>query len=50
MATDVTDRAQVKWLVDAAVETYRRIDLMINNAGLMQQSPLDHLKVDEWET
>src|SRR5438309_3478544 len=49
VATDVTDRAQVKRLVDAAVETYGRIDVMINNAGLMQQSLLDHLKVDEWD-
>src|SRR5437660_4142014 len=49
VATDVTDRAQVKRLVDAAVETYGRIDVMINNAGLMQQSPLDHHKVDEWD-
>src|SRR5438552_4221753 len=46
--TDVTDRAQVKRLVDAAVQTYGRIDVLINNAGLMQQSPLERLKVDEW--
>ncbi len=43
------DRAQAKRLVDAAVETYGRIDVMINNAGLMQQSPLDQLKLDEWD-
>src|SRR5437588_5771983 len=47
--TDVTDRDQVKRLVDAAVQTYGRIDVMINNAGLMQQSPLERLKVDEWD-
>jgi NADP-dependent 3-hydroxy acid dehydrogenase YdfG len=47
--TDVTDRGQVKRLVDAAVQTYGRIDVMINNAGLMQQSPLERLKVDEWD-
>lgn len=49
MATDVTDCNQVKDLVDAAVQTYGRIDVMINNAGLMQQSPLERLKIDEWE-
>ena len=32
----------MKQLVDAAVETYGRIDVMINNAGLMPQSPLEH--------
>ena len=49
MATDVTDRAQVKALVDAAVQAYGRIDVMINNAGLMPQSLLERLKVDEWD-
>jgi NADP-dependent 3-hydroxy acid dehydrogenase YdfG len=49
VATDVTDRQQVKQLVDTAVEKFGRIDVMINNAGLMQQSPLDKLQVDEWD-
>jgi NADP-dependent 3-hydroxy acid dehydrogenase YdfG len=35
-------------LVDGAVQTYGRIDVMINNAGLMPQSPLERLKIDEW--
>jgi NADP-dependent 3-hydroxy acid dehydrogenase YdfG len=35
-------------LVDTAVQTYGRIDVMINNAGLMPQSPLERLKIDEW--
>jgi NADP-dependent 3-hydroxy acid dehydrogenase YdfG len=49
VATDVTDRDQVKRLVDAAVEAFGRIDVMIKNAGLMQQSPLDRLKLGEWD-
>ena len=49
VATDVTRRDQVKNLVDAAVKTYGRIDVIINNAGLMPQSPLDRLKIDEWD-
>src|SRR5664279_3447690 len=49
LVTDVTDRAQVQALVDAAVQTYGRIDVMINNAGLMPQSPLEALKIDEWD-
>ena len=49
LATDVTHREQVKKLVDAAVEHFGRIDVMINNAGLMQQSPLERLKTDEWD-
>jgi NADP-dependent 3-hydroxy acid dehydrogenase YdfG len=49
MATDVTDRGQVQRLVDGAVQAYGRIDVMLNNAGLMPQSPLERLKVDEWD-
>jgi NADP-dependent 3-hydroxy acid dehydrogenase YdfG len=48
LETDVTDYEQVKKLVDAAVQTYGRIDVMINNAGLMPQSLLEKLKIDEW--
>ena len=49
VTTDVTRREQVKALVDAAVQAYGRIDVMINNAGLMPQSLLERLKIDEWE-
>ena len=48
LATDVTDHNQVKSLVDAAVRKYGRIDVMINNAGLMPHSPLERLKIDDW--
>ena len=47
--TDVARREQVQKLVDAGVEAYGRIDVMINNAGLMPQAPLERLKVDEWD-
>ena len=46
--TDVTDPAQVQALVARAVETYGRIDVLLNNAGVMPLSPLELLRVDEW--
>lgn len=49
MTMDVTHREQVKKLVDTAVQTCGRIDVMINNAGLMPQSLLERLKIDEWD-
>jgi NADP-dependent 3-hydroxy acid dehydrogenase YdfG len=49
VATDVTRYEQVKQLVDAAVHAYGRVDVMLNNAGLMPLSSLERLKVDDWD-
>ncbi|MGE5401301.1 MAG: SDR family oxidoreductase [Ignavibacteriales bacterium] len=48
IATDVTKYEQVKNLVDTAVQKFGRVDVIINNAGLMPHSPLERLKIDEW--
>ncbi len=48
-ATDVTRRDQVERLVAMAVDKFGRIDVMLNNAGLMPNSPLERLRVDDWE-
>lgn len=47
--TDVTDRSQVEALAKATHQAYGRIDVLVNNAGLMPLSPLAALKVDEWD-
>ena len=49
IATDVTKAFQVARLVDHAVERHGRIDVMINNAGIMPQAPLERLRLDEWD-
>jgi NADP-dependent 3-hydroxy acid dehydrogenase YdfG len=48
-ATDVTKRADVEALVQGAVAAYGRIDVLVNNAGLMPIAPLGALKVGEWD-
>ena len=47
--TDVTDVGQVRRLVDGAVAAHGRIDVIVNNAGLMPHSPLARGKVEDWD-
>ncbi|PHN30355.1 SDR family oxidoreductase [Pseudomonas sp. ICMP 561] len=48
-AVDVTDRANVQAFVDYAVKEFGRVDVIVNNAGVMPLSRLDALKVSEWD-
>ncbi|MGF6351131.1 SDR family oxidoreductase [Variovorax sp. W2I14] len=49
IATDVSKRTDLEKLAAATVETFGRIDVLVNNAGVMPLSPLEKLKVDEWD-
>lgn len=46
---DVTDRASVQAFVDDAVRDHGRLDVIVNNAGVMPLSRLDALLVEEWD-
>jgi Short-chain alcohol dehydrogenase of unknown specificity len=49
VVTDVTQKESVDALIQAAIDHYGRIDVLINNAGLMSIAPLSETKIDEWD-
>jgi len=48
-ALDVADRKDVNAFVDFAKAKFGRVDVIFNNAGVMPVSPMNALKVDEWD-
>lgn len=47
--TDVTSQTEVNALIEGALKTFGRIDVLVNNAGLMANAPLSEGRVDEWD-
>jgi NADP-dependent 3-hydroxy acid dehydrogenase YdfG len=47
--TDVKRRDDLSDLVKLACERYGKLDVLVNNAGIGPISPLDDLRVEEWE-
>lgn len=47
--TDVTRRADLAGLVETALEEFGRLDVLVSNAGVMPISPLDDLRIDDWD-
>ena len=47
--TDVKRREDLSNLVKLACERYGKLDVLVNNAGIMPVSPLDDLRVKDWE-
>jgi NADP-dependent 3-hydroxy acid dehydrogenase YdfG len=46
---DVTDKEQVRTVVDQIVAEFGRLDVVINNAGLMPIRPMAEANTDEWD-
>ncbi|SEN57174.1 hypothetical protein SAMN05428959_102443 [Duganella sp. CF517] len=46
---DVTDKKQVEAVVAAAVADFGKLDVLINNAGLMPIRPMSEVNTDEWD-
>ena len=47
--TDVRRRDDLSNLVKVACQRYGKLDVLVNNAGIMPVSPLDDLRVEDWE-
>jgi NADP-dependent 3-hydroxy acid dehydrogenase YdfG len=48
-AVDVTNRRQVETFMKEAVDNFGRVDVLVNNAGIMPIAPIGLLNVDEWD-
>lgn len=46
---DVSARAQVQALVEQTMSLHGRIDVLLNNAGIMPLSLLEQARLDEWD-
>ncbi|MBE9033624.1 SDR family oxidoreductase [aff. Roholtiella sp. LEGE 12411] len=48
-AVDVTNRQDMKAFIHFALDKFGRVDVIYNNAGVMPLSPMNALKVEEWD-
>jgi 3-oxoacyl-[acyl-carrier protein] reductase len=47
---DVTKRESVRQLISAAMEKFGTVDVLVNNAGILQQKPFNTISDEEWDT
>jgi 3-oxoacyl-[acyl-carrier protein] reductase len=48
VVADVTDAPSVRRLVDATVERFGRLDILVNNAAVRIEQPFDAITLDDW--
>jgi NAD(P)-dependent dehydrogenase (short-subunit alcohol dehydrogenase family) len=46
--TDVANEEMVKSTIEAAIKSFKRLDLVVNNAGIMIAKPVSELTLEEW--
>ncbi|WP_435345839.1 SDR family NAD(P)-dependent oxidoreductase [Haloarchaeobius sp. HRN-SO-5] len=46
--TDVREYDQVESLVEATVEEFGRLDVMVNNAGIASETSVEEMELEEW--
>ena len=46
---DVRERAEAERAIAKTIERYHRVDVVINNAGIIQVGPLDHMKLSDYD-
>lgn len=49
LACDVTDRSEVQRLIDTVINHYGKIDVLINNAGIIQVGPMEVMSEKEFQ-
>ena len=47
--TDVSREGEVRGMIGQVIEALGRIDVLVNNAGVLSQSPLEQMPVEEWD-
>lgn len=49
MPVDLTDHDEVKTMIDDVVRKYGTIDVLINNAGIVQVGPQENMSIEDYE-
>lgn len=50
LVADVTDKAAVAAMTDAALQDFGRIDILVNNAGISLSGPPEEMPLQDWQT
>ena len=48
LETDVTDKTQAQAAIERTVAEWRRLDILVNTAGVAPLGPIENAPLDEW--